>query len=175
MDRKKVLLIVEDEPELAASLKEILEPTCDRVLWAENGVEALKIIRANPDLTAILSDIKMPKMNGLQLLAEIRSQFNPIPFVVLSGHGDYAAYQEAVKLNATDFLQKPFDIDNLVEVISKAIHYGVELLKIQDEVDELISSIDIPPEKIATLKRLKRTTLAMRAESSIYNKKKQSA
>jgi DNA-binding NtrC family response regulator len=170
-DYEPKLLIVEDEPELALTLKETLHPICPDIQLASNGIEALKIIRTQPDLTAILSDIKMPQMTGLQLLAELRSQFNPIPFVVLSGHGDTDAYQEALRLNATDFLQKPFKIEELMDVMEKALSYGIELLKIQEEIDEFTNDAALSPERVALLRRLKRTAMSMKAQNSVYLRK----
>ncbi len=167
---EKILLVVEDEPELADIIKETLEPLCDKVLTAAHGGEALTQLQNNPNITAVISDISMPVMNGLQLLAEIRKSFNAVPFVVLTGFGDSKSYQEAIKLNATDFLEKPFNHDDIVRVMKKALEYGHELQKADLELNKLYSEAGLTAEKIEQLKRAKRTTMAMRIENSIYVK-----
>jgi CheY-like chemotaxis protein len=162
------LLIVEDELDLRDALETRLEPLCSKIFLAANGMEALEIIKTSADLCAILSDINMPIMNGLELLAKVRRTFNPIPFVVLTGYGDDASHQEAIRLNATDFLSKPFQGDHLAQVMKRALNYGAELLKIEKELDVLFKSSEMTPEKLESLRRAKRTAMAMRIESSIY-------
>ena len=168
--KERVLLIVEDEQDLQDILKDSLQPVCDRILTASNGIEALAILKENPDLCAILSDITMPRMNGLQLLAEVRGQFNPIPFVVLTGFGNSTSFKEAVKLNATDFLEKPFVEKELLDVMGRAIQYGFELQAAEKELILLLESSGVPADKIEKMRRAKRTVIAMRIESSIYVK-----
>lgn len=163
------LLVVEDETELQKIIQEILEPEVPGIVCANNGADALDILNKNPSICAILSDINMPKMSGLELLKDLRSRFNPIPFVVLTAYGNPQSMREAIQLNATDFLDKPFSTEELIAVIKRAIEYGKEIQKIEKEIEEKYKNSST--ENVEFLRRVKRTTLNMRAENSIYVKK----
>jgi CheY-like chemotaxis protein len=162
------LLLVDDEPEILDLLVELLTPVCDEVLTAGNGVEALAILENTPGICAILSDIKMPRMDGLELLSCVRAQFNPIPFVVLTAFGDSKSYQQAIRLNATDFLAKPIVLSEIQDVMTKAIQYGVALNELNHTLDRILSQEQIPLEISEPIKRARRTVMLMRIESSIY-------
>jgi CheY-like chemotaxis protein len=162
------LLIVDDEPELLELLVELLKPICDEVLTAGNGVEALSILENQSEICAILSDVKMPKMDGLELLTRVRAQFNPIPFVVLTAYGDSKTYQQAIRLNATDFLEKPLALSEVQEVMNKALQYGVQMHQLNRSLDQILSHEQVPKDIAESIKRATRTVMLMRIESSIY-------
>ncbi|MBU6153802.1 MAG: response regulator [Bdellovibrionales bacterium] len=170
-DPNRKILVVDDEPELLDLLGDILNPISDEIITAENGLEALSVLEANPDIHAILSDIQMPRMNGLELLSRIRSQFNPIPFVVLTAFGDSKSYQEAIRLNATDFLEKPIVFKQLQLVMTRAIRYGISIQQLNHSLNEVLAKEQIPAEISESIKRARRTVMLMRIESSIYLQK----
>ena len=167
---KYTLLIVEDEPELLEIMRELLSPHADLVLLASNGQEAFELLQKDKSICAIVSDVSMPKMTGLQLLEKIRASYNAIPFIIVSAYGDKNTLKEAIRLQATDFLDKPFNSDNLIEVVSKALEYGAKLADVESELSSLHG--DTNDEKTVELKRAKRTIAAMRIESSVYTKHK---
>ena len=162
------LLLVDDEPEILDLLGELLKPICDEVRTANNGVEALAIVENDPEICAVLSDIQMPVMDGLELLSRLRAQFNPIPFVVLTAFGDAKSFQQAIRLNATDFLVKPIVLNELQEVMIKAIQYGVAVNHLNQTLDQILSQERIPVEIAESIKRARRTVMLMRIENSIY-------
>jgi CheY-like chemotaxis protein len=164
------LLIVEDEPELNKIISEILQPEVQKIYSAKDGVEAVELLGSHPEICAVLSDINMPRMNGLELLKTLRSKFNPIPFVVLTAYGNPKSMREAIQLNATDFLDKPFSTEELIQVVKRAMAYGVEIQKIEKEITEKYKNSS--DQNVEFLKRVKRTTLNMRAENLIYVKEK---
>jgi CheY-like chemotaxis protein len=166
----RTILIVEDEQDIIDILADLLSPFCDKILTAGNGEEALKVIETVPEICAILSDIKMPKMDGLELLRQIRTDFNPVPFVILTACGDTKSYLQAIKLNATDFLEKPFDQNAVITTMQRAIAYGLEISKIERKLEEIYQESGISEERLEEIKRAKRTALAMRIESSLYSK-----
>jgi len=166
------LLLVDDEPEILDLLSQLLSPICDEVLTAGNGVEALTVLETNPGICAILSDIRMPHMDGLDLLSRVRARFNPIPFVVLTAFGDSKSYQQAIRLNATDFLTKPIVLGELQEVMIKALQYGVALKQLDHTLNQVFSTEQVPVEISESIKRARRTVMLMRIESSIYLKKR---
>jgi YesN/AraC family two-component response regulator len=126
------LLIVEDEEEILDLLFAILgdlRVSVDgvahavRLTPARNGKEALDLVSKNW-YDAILSDIHMPVMNGLDLLANLRGLGKEIPLVFLSGFGDKDHAVRALDLGCFDFLNKPFDVDRLRAVVSRATEVG---------------------------------------------------
>ncbi len=133
---KYSLLIVEDEPILRALLVEILENPEINILEAENGKVAFEILKTQK-FDAVLSDIKMPMMEGLDLLKAIRLEKILVPFILLTGHGDREQTLQALKLGAFDFIDKPFEQDRLKEVVQSALEIGSELNFWKDEIEAL--------------------------------------
>jgi YesN/AraC family two-component response regulator len=163
------LLIVEDETDLREILVEILRPIAAQILVAGDGIEALDLIKSH-SIDTVLSDISMPRMNGLRLLAEIRHLSLEIPFVVLSAFGDLENTREALRLNATDFIDKPCDRKSLLEVISKSLELGVALRQIETELTKTMESSVLPADELIRRREAKRCVLMMRASRSIYLK-----
>ncbi|MCX7977490.1 MAG: response regulator [Bdellovibrionaceae bacterium] len=120
------LLIVEDEEEIREILTESLQGLVDEFILAENGQEALDIVKGRP-VDAIVSDINMPKLDGLKFLSALRDAGLHTPFVVLTGYGDKRIAVEALRHGAMDFLDKPWDPEELRKVVGKAIEVGHEL------------------------------------------------
>ena len=90
--------------------------------FAHNGVEALAILNDNPDIEIILSDINMPEMDGLELLAKVNEMQNPAMRVIMvSAYGDMKNIRQAMNNGAFDFATKPIDMDDLSLTIDKAI------------------------------------------------------
>ena len=172
MDISKTILVVEDDEDLNKILVEILRPICDTILTATNGVEAIALMKTCPNLCAVISDIAMPQMDGLELLSQIRSSFNPVPFVILTGYGESKHYEQAIKLNATDFLTKPFEPEMVTLVMHRALLYGFGLIQVERKLDEIYRDSGIAEDKLFEIKRVKRTVMAMRIESSLYTPKK---
>jgi CheY-like chemotaxis protein len=117
---KKQILIVDDEPAWIKVLSVLLRREGYNVMEATSGKEALRTLTGfRPDL--ILSDIRMPDMNGFDFLDEVRrtSANSKVPVVFLSGIDDYEAKKVAKDLGATDYLIKPFDERDVLSVLSK--------------------------------------------------------
>ena len=90
--------------------------------FAHNGLEALSILYNNPDIEIILSDINMPEMDGLTLLAKVNEMQNPaLRVIMVSAYGDMKNIREAMNNGAFDFATKPIDMDDLSQTIEKAI------------------------------------------------------
>lgn len=164
------LLIVDDEPDILENLTEILEPFCLEVKTASNGLDALAIVKSN-EVDAVLTDIKMPKMTGLQFLAEIRSQLYRTPVVILTGHGDKKTMLEALRLDATDLLEKPFSIESVVETMSKALELGRAIRETDLAIDKIFNDSELPADEIARVKKMKKIAAAMKLGFSTYTNK----
>jgi DNA-binding response OmpR family regulator len=114
------ILVVEDDPLIGELLKLRLDAANYRPHWVQTGEEALmKIHEVKPAL--VLLDLGLPRMDGFQVLMEIRRQaiFARTPVVVLTARHNAADVQRALKLGANDFLAKPFDAANLLKRLAK--------------------------------------------------------
>src|SRR5919199_462439 len=115
------LLIVDDEPGMRQLLTHVFGRGAGHaVRAAENGAKALELLRQEPaDL--IISDVKMPDMNGIELLRRVR-EFSPdVSVVLMTAFATVETAREAFKLGADDFIQKPFDVDELKLIVEKAL------------------------------------------------------
>ena len=118
--KKPTILICDDEPGVRESLKLILDREYT-LLYATNGEEALKRIRKdNPDLA--ITDIKMPKMGGLELLRRLRRVKSRLKVIVASGYDSGDVAGEAIKLGAIDYLVKPFEREKVLTKIRSLLH-----------------------------------------------------
>lgn len=109
------ILIVEDNESLRLLIKVVLEQQGYTVVSAANGVEAFEILRQDARFDALMSDINMPEMDGLHLIALVRHHFPSIPILIASAY--LYQLQHARKLGASQFLHKPFGNQQLVEAI----------------------------------------------------------
>jgi len=121
--KKGNLLIVDDEPLILKNLSFNLEEYADEVYTAENGIEALEKFEVH-EIHCIICDINMPKMNGVNVIKEIRKIGSKVPFIFYTGHGNQDLMMEAVKYGAFDFLDKP-NLDGLEDVISRGLKEGL--------------------------------------------------
>jgi two-component system nitrogen regulation response regulator NtrX len=114
------ILLIDDEKSIRKSLREILEFEKYKIEEAEDGVNGLNLaLNGNFDL--VLCDIKMPKMDGLELLSKFNEHQLESPIVMMSGHGSIETAVEAVKKGAYDFLSKPIDLNRLLVTVRNAI------------------------------------------------------
>lgn len=116
-------LIVDDEVIIRKGIVKLLEHpggSVSRVAEARNGEEALRMMAADrPDI--LITDIQMPVMDGLQLIARARSMYPGLAIVVLSGYAEFKYVQEALRHQAADYLLKPVTGDKLHEVIARVL------------------------------------------------------
>lgn len=119
-DGRQRVLLVEDTPSLARVYVEYLRKEPYAITHVETGKEALKLIeRELPD--AILLDLALPDMNGLDILKQVQSQQLPVSVVVVTAHGSIANAVEAMRAGSYDFIVKPFNADRLVVTLRNAL------------------------------------------------------
>src|SRR5262245_9562500 len=129
---KPRILIIDDEAAIRDSLKMILEYEDYEFIGAASGPDGIATVkRESPDL--VLLDIKMPGMNGLQTLAEIRRLDEALPVAMISGHGTITDAMQATRLGAFDFIEKPFTSERVLVTVSK----GLEVRELRQENREL--------------------------------------
>ena len=117
------ILIIEDEIAIRNVLKSILIDENKNYIIdeASNGLEGLNmLIKNNYDL--VISDIKMPKMDGIELLRQVNEKNINLPFIMISGHGDIDVAVECIKQGAYDYISKPPDLNRLLTTIRNAIN-----------------------------------------------------
>ena len=120
MSRKPRILVVDDEEDIRSSLRRILEYEGMAMAEASSAREGLdRLATDHPD--AVLLDIKMPRMDGLEARAEIRKHDADLPVVMISGHGTVATAVEATRLGAFDFMEKPLERDRVLLVLRNAL------------------------------------------------------
>lgn len=113
------ILLIDDEASIRRTLKEILEFEKYRVLEAPDGYVALELFKKSP-VDIVLLDIKMPKMDGMEVL-DFLQELNPeIPVIMISGHGTIETAVEAVKKGAFDYISKPPDLNRLLITLRNA-------------------------------------------------------
>lgn len=116
---KKTILLVDDEADLREVLDISLSDTGYEVLTAENGVQALNILNEN-DIQVVITDIKMPGIDGIELLRKIKNKNPETEVIMLTGHGDLDLAIKSLKHEATDFITKPINDDALEMALVRA-------------------------------------------------------
>lgn len=116
----KKLLIIDDEPAIRRTLKDILENEDYQVEDAADGAEGLKKIQEN-EYDVVLCDIKMPKMDGIEVLQKVVESEIDVPLVMISGHGTIDTAVDALKKGAYDYISKPPDLNRLLVTIRNAM------------------------------------------------------
>ena len=136
------ILIVDDEPIICQGLSQTIpwENYDIEVVGAVyNGKEAINQISIHPEIDIVITDIRMPNVDGLELSAFIKTNFPNIRVIIISGYDDFEYAKRAIKLGVKDYLLKPVDIDELVDNVKK-ITTEIEKERRQ-QVDLLTSSI----------------------------------
>ena len=112
------VLLVDDEPGVLFTLSELLTERGHRVVTARSGLEALDKL---DDADAVITDLSMPGMTGLELMAQIATRDPALPVILLTAHGSERVAVAAIKQGAYDYLAKPFDIDEVAITIGRAL------------------------------------------------------
>jgi two-component system nitrogen regulation response regulator NtrX len=117
---KPRILVIDDDPEIRKSLKQTLEYAGYDATLAATGEEGVKLVELEtPDV--VFLDIKMPGMDGLEVLQKVRHLVDAVPFVVISAHGDVSTAMEAAQLGAIDFIEKPFSDERVLLTVRNAV------------------------------------------------------
>ena len=114
------ILIIDDERFIRASLREILEYEKYEVIEAQDGVEGLQKIREE-EIDLVLCDVKMPKMDGMDVLDQLKTLERAPQFIMISAHGSIETAVEATKKGAFDFIPKPPDLNRLLLTVRNAL------------------------------------------------------
>ncbi len=145
------VLYVEDDKQISESFCDILEKLFSKVILVEDGLSGLDVFRESLNtehaIDAIISDIKLPKLNGLDLLEEIRTYDAEVPFIITTGFYESENLLTAIKLGVSEFYVKPIDAKEIITHIQKVcekryqesriIHYQKEIKKYVEVIDQV--------------------------------------
>ncbi|SHF22037.1 DNA-binding transcriptional response regulator, NtrC family, contains REC, AAA-type ATPase, and a Fis-type DNA-binding domains [Desulforamulus putei DSM 12395] len=130
------ILVIDDEEHMCWALERGLRQEGYQVLTATRGKEGLELIRKETPSLVIL-DLKMPEMDGLEVLVRAKDLLPKLPVIMITAHGTIDTAIEAMKLGATDYITKPFDLDELKLVVKQALMVS----QLQEEVTFLRSEL----------------------------------
>lgn len=125
-EQKGKLLIIDDENDILEILADLLEDCASVILQARNGEEAIELLKSHR-IDAILSDEKMPKKSGIEVLRWLREHEYQTPFIIHTGFGQKEVLKEAQKWGVFAVIDKPWDERKLISTVEKALRSGVTL------------------------------------------------
>ncbi|MFW6203260.1 MAG: sigma-54-dependent transcriptional regulator, partial [Marinilabilia sp.] len=114
------ILVIDDQKSIRNTLKDILEYEGHEVMLAQDGPEGLEQF-GNDKFDVVLLDIKMPEMDGMEVLDKIMEKASDIPVIMISGHGNIDTAVDAIKKGAYDFIEKPLDLNRLLVTIRNGL------------------------------------------------------
>ncbi|HPM17597.1 MAG: response regulator [Bacteroidales bacterium] len=145
------ILVIDDEKAIRNTLKEVLEYENHEVDLAEDGPSGLEFFNSN-SYDIVLCDIKMAKMDGIEVLQKISENSSDVPVIMISGHGNIDTAVEAIKKGAYDFLEKPLDLNRLLITIRNATEKTTLISQTQVLKSKVSKMFEIVGESPAILK-----------------------
>jgi len=135
------VLLVDDEKDFIEGLSERLKVRGVEVSCSTTGKDAIDLVH-DEEFDVVVLDLNMPEMDGLEVLKKLKEESPETEIIMLSGHGTVKTSTEAIKLGAEDFLEKPLDMNKLLEKISEAKdkHIMVMKKKTKEEIEEIIKN-----------------------------------
>ncbi|MDE5446255.1 response regulator [Bradyrhizobium sp. CSA207] len=128
MTTKGMIYVIDDDEAMRDSLNFLLDSSGFGVTLFDDAQGFLNALRGLA-FGCVVSDIRMPGLDGIELLKRMKAQNSPFPILIMTGHGDVPLAVEAMKLGAVDFLEKPFEDDGLVTMIEAAIRQAEPVAK----------------------------------------------
>lgn len=126
------ILVVDDEPQVLATIKKYLQDEYE-VTTAEDARAAIAVFQREMH-SVVITDIRMPGIDGIELMRRVKGMGRDVEVIILTGHGDMQTAIESLRLGASDFLVKPIDVDSL----KKAIQAAMDKLARKDRILDLI-------------------------------------
>jgi two-component system response regulator FixJ len=146
--------VIDDDAAMRDSLSFLLDAANFEVALFESATNFLEML-PRLDFGCVVSDVRMPGIDGIELLKRMKSLDSRFPVVIITGHGDVPLAVEAMKLGAVDFLEKPFEDDRLIGMIEAAIRYGEPAAKDEAFTRDIASRIDsLSPRELQVMEGL---------------------
>ena len=121
MEKQMVIMLVDDEDRFLTTTSKLIAHVGYNVLTASSGAEALEKLRMQ-EIHVVVLDVKMPGMDGLAALKEIKRQYPMVEVIMLTGHATVESAIDGLKSGACDYLMKPTDIPDLIQKAEAAFH-----------------------------------------------------
>lgn len=134
----KKIIVIDDEERIAATISDTLKNEGYNVVAFTGGEAAMRVINVVDDIDLILTDIRMPGVDGIEVLNFVRGLKRPIPVIVFTGHGDVETAVEIMKQGASDFLSKPVSSEELLVRVNKVL----EKRQLVSEVESLRKKVE---------------------------------
>jgi len=150
MAEKGSILVVDDEIGPRESLRIILKPIYE-VYTAADGQEALQFI-SNEKVDLVTLDLKMPGLSGIEVLREIKKIRSDIEVIIITGYGTLANAREAIRYGAVDFISKPFNVADIIAVVSKSFerrNLNLRIKNLTQQIKDLRAMAEFKEEEIA--------------------------
>ncbi len=154
---KARILVIDDEAAIRDSMRMILEYEGYEFLGAATGEEGIALVDREP-VDLVFLDIKMPGMDGLEVLGRLKTVAEHLPVVMISGHGTVATAVEATKLGAFDFIEKPLATERILLAIRNALGFQ----RLRDENERLLTSVELRHDMIGSSPALRAVLEAVR-------------
>jgi len=122
MAKLNQILIVDDNPHMSNLLSDILDFFDYKAVGARDGEEALKTL-TEKSFDMVITDLRMPRMDGMNLLRALKERFPGLPVVVITGFGTDSSRSDALAAQADGFLAKPFKVEEIKELLKKHLGY----------------------------------------------------
>ena len=136
MQPEPIIYVIDDDDAVRQSLEFLLRTAGHTVHGFESAKAFLEIL---PELRSgcIITDVRMPEISGIDLLRKVKELGADIPVIVITGHGDISLAVEAMKLGAVDFLEKPFDDDQLLAALKSTLSRDADMAERKAEITEI--------------------------------------
>ena len=141
---KNRVIVVDDEEPIRKLLKSRLEREGFEVLTASNAAEAMNAMRSQGECSVMVTDLKMPGKDGFALMEEAKTQWKNLRTVVITGHGEKEIAVSALRKGASDYLEKPFDLDELTHAVRRCLKESA----LERENGDLISRLEARVERV---------------------------
>jgi two-component system response regulator FixJ len=138
--------VVDDDPAMRDSVGFLLDTAGFEVALYEAGTNLLDTL-IKPARGCVLADIRMPDVDGLELLRRLRATGHTLPVVMMTGHGDVPLAVEAMKLGACDFIEKPFHDEALLQALRSALDRGDPAQAVDPNLQEFIRRVETLSER----------------------------
>ena len=139
----KTILLIDDEPEIRSLMKDVLSKTAQRFYEASNGKEGFDHLGKN-QIHLIILDNQMPVMDGMTFLKQLRARRFEVPCIVVTGNPTTAVKTNSVLWGAMQFLEKPLDLEYLVNATAKGLQLGHRIANADIELEKICKERQIP-------------------------------
>jgi two-component system response regulator AtoC len=114
------VLIIDDDNAMAQMCAKLIRRRGHMAVITGSGADALALIREAADIDVVVSDVQMPRMTGVEVLAQIRAFDETLPVIMITGYANVLSPLEALEMGASDYLMKPFEPETLISSIERA-------------------------------------------------------